>query len=214
MNIRKEGFPFIAIATALFGLVFLTGGLVLRILSLIPVLFVTWFFRDPDRTVPAGKGLVVSPADGEVIEVFQTEEGKVGPCTKVAVFMSVFSVHVNRAPISGTVLEVLYKPGTFHVASLGKKTEANERMITYIASDHGIFRVDQVAGLVARRIICWLNPGDKVIQGEKIGLIRFGSLLECYLPKGYTATCERGQRVHAGSSVIGRRTNETAAKKT
>ena len=81
-----------------------------------------------------------------------------GPCTKVAVFMSVFSVHVNRAPIAGTVLEVLYKPGTFHVASLGKKTEANERMIAYIGNDDGIFRVDQVAGLVARRIICWLTP--------------------------------------------------------
>jgi len=206
MNIRKEGFPFIAIAAALFGLFFLTGRLALRLVGLIPVIFVTWFFRDPDRAVPEGDGIVVSPADGEVIEVFETEEGKVGPCTKVAVFMSVFSVHVNRSPVSGTVIEVLYKPGTFHVASLGKKTEANERMITYIEADHGIFRVDQVAGLVARRIICWLTPGDKVIQGERIGLIRFGSLLECYLPKGYTATCERGQMVQAGSSVIGRRT--------
>ena len=205
MNIRKEGFPFIAIATALFGLFFLTGKLALRLLGLVPVLFVTWFFRDPDRRVPDEKGIVVSPADGKVIEVYQTEDGKVGPCTKVAVFMSVFSVHVNRAPMSGTVLEVLYKPGAFHVASLGKKTEANERMITYIATDDGIFRVDQVAGLIARRIICWLTPGDKVIQGDRIGLIRFGSLLECYLPKGYTATCECGQMVHAGTSVIGRR---------
>jgi phosphatidylserine decarboxylase len=206
MNIRKEGFPFIAIATAMFGLFFLTGKLALRLLGLVPVLFVTWFFRDPDRTVPDRKGIVVSPADGKVIEVYQTEEGKVGRCTKVAVFMSVFSVHVNRAPISGTVLEVLYKPGAFHVASLGKKTEANERMITYIATDDGIFRVDQVAGLIARRIICWLSPGGKVIQGDRIGLIRFGSLLECYLPKGYTATCECGQMVQAGTSVIGRRT--------
>jgi phosphatidylserine decarboxylase len=214
MNIRKEGFPFIAIAAALFGLVFLTGRLTLRILGLVPVLFVTWFFRDPDRTVPEGAGLVVSPADGEVIEVFETEETKVGPCTKVAVFMSIFSVHVNRAPVSGRIMEVLYKPGTFHVASLGRKTEANERMITYIGHDDGIFRVDQVAGLVARRIICWLKAGDKVIQGDKIGLIRFGSLLECYLPKGYTVTCERGQMVHAGSSVIGRRTHEAHEKKT
>ncbi len=206
MNIRKEGFPFIAIATVLSGLFFLTGKLALRFLGLVPVLFVTWFFRDPERTVPDGKGIVVSPADGKVIEVYQTEEGRIGPCTKIAVFMSVFSVHVNRAPISGTVLEVLYKPGAFHVASLGKKTEANERMITYIATDDGIFRVDQVAGLIARRIICWLTPGGKVIQGDRIGLIRFGSLLECYLPKGYTAACECGQMVQAGTSVIGRRT--------
>jgi phosphatidylserine decarboxylase len=214
MNIRKEGFPFIAIAAVMFALFSLTGRLFLRFMGFVPLLFVTWFFRDPERSVPAGEGLVVSPADGEVIEVYETEEAKVGPCTKVAVFMSVFSVHVNRAPISGTVVDVLYKPGTFHVASLGKKTEANERMITYIAKDEGIFRVDQVAGLVARRIICWLKPGDKVDQGERIGLIRFGSLLECYLPKGYNATCERGQMVHAGSSVIGRRTHEADEKKT
>jgi phosphatidylserine decarboxylase len=206
VTIRKEGFPFIAIAAALFGLFFLAGGIVLRILGLIPVLFVTWFFRDPDRTVPAGEGLVVSPADGTILEVSETEESKVGPCTKVAIFMSVFSVHVNRAPVTGTVLDVLYKPGTFHVASLGKKTEANERMIIYLETERGIFRVDQVAGLIARRIICWLTPGTKVEQGEKIGLIRFGSLLECYLPKGYKATCEQGRKVHAGSSIIGRRT--------
>jgi len=214
VNIRKEGFPFIVMASALFGFFFLTGGLVLRILGSLPVLFVTWFFRDPERAVPAGEGLVVSPADGTVLEVFETEESKIGPCTKVAVFMSVFSVHVNRAPISGTVLDVFYKPGTFRVASLGKKTEANERMISYIDSGYGIFRIDQVAGLIARRIISWLVPGKRVEQGEKIGLIRFGSLLECYLPRGYTATCEKGQKVHAGSSVIGRRTHETVEKKT
>ncbi len=214
MKIRKEGFPFIAIASALFGLVFLAGGMVLRVIGLVPVLFVTWFFRDPERTVPAGEGLVVSPADGKVIEISQTDEARVGPCTKVGVFMSVFNVHVNRAPVSGTVLEVLYKPGKFHVASLGKKTEANERVIMYINTENGVFRVDQVAGLIARRIICWLTPGSQAVQGKRIGLIRFGSLLECYLPKGYTAVCQMGQTVHAGSSVIGRRTHETDQQKT
>lgn len=214
MKIRKEGFPFIAITSVMAGLLLLTGGIVLRVVGLLPVMFVTWFFRDPERILPAGEGLVVSPADGKVIEIYETQESRVGPCTKVAVFMSVFSVHVNRAPVSGTVLDVLYKPGKFLVASLGKKTEANERMVTYISTDSGIFRVDQVAGLVARRIICWLTPGRKVTQGERIGLIRFGSLLECYLPKGYTVCCEKGQMVHAGSSVIGRRAHEADQKKT
>lgn len=214
MKIRREGFPFIAMASGLFGLFFLAGGMVLRVIGLVPVLFVTWFFRDPERTVPAGEGLVVSPADGEVIEITETEEDKVGPCTKVAVFMSIFSVHVNRAPVSGTVLDVLYKPGKFYVASLGKKTEANERMIMYINTENGVFRVDQVAGLIARRIICWLTPGSQVVQGKRIGLIRFGSLLECYLPKGYSVVCQKGQMVHAGSSVIGRRTHETDQQKT
>lgn len=211
MNIRKEGYPFIALASAVFGLFFLAGGLLLRAVGLLPVLFVTWFFRDPERTVPQGEGIVVSPADGEVIEVSEVEEEKVGPCTKIAIFMSVFSVHVNRIPVSGTVKDVQYRPGTFHVASLGKKTEANERMIIYIGTNHGLFRVDQVAGLIARRIICWLNPGDKVVQGERFGLIRFGSLLECWLPEGFSAACERGQKVHAGQSVIGRRVHEEKA---
>lgn len=205
MNVRREGYPLIAVAAAVSGLFFLTGGLLLRLVAFVPVIFVTWFFRDPERTVPGGEGIVVSPADGKVIEVSETEEEQVGPCTKVAVFMSVFSVHVNRVPVSGTVRSVQYRPGTFHVASLGRKTEANERMITYLETDHGVFRVDQVAGLVARRIICWLNPGDKAVQGERFGLIRFGSLLECWLPRGFTATCRKGQTVHAGESVIGRR---------
>ncbi len=205
MKIRKEGYPFIAIASAAFGLMFLAGGLLLRLAAIVPVLFVTWFLRDPERTVPQGEGIVVSPADGKVIEVSETAEEKVGPCTKVAIFMSVFSVHVNRVPVSGTVVDVRYRPGTFHVASMGKKTEANERMIIYIETEHGMFRVDQVAGLVARRISCWLNPGDRAVQGERFGLIRFGSLLECWLPKGFTPACERGQTVHAGESVIGRK---------
>jgi len=207
MKIRREGFPFIAAASIIFGLLFLIGGFVLRVIGLAPVLFVTWFFRDPDRQIPMEEGIVVSPADGKVIEVFQTEESRVGSCTKIAVFMSVFSVHVNRAPVTGRVVDVLYKPGAFRVASLGKKTEGNERMITYIAAEDGIFRVDQVAGLIARRIVNWLTPGAMVARGGKIGLIRFGSLLECYLPKGYTSTCEKGQMVHAGSSVIGRRSS-------
>ncbi len=134
------------------GLFFLLGGAVLRVIGLVPVLFVTWFFRDPERTVPAGEGLVVSPADGKVIEVYETTEDRVGPGTKVAVFMSVFNVHVNRIPVSGTVLDVIYKPGAFKVASLGKKTEANERMVIYIQTESGVIRVDQVAGLIARRI--------------------------------------------------------------
>ncbi|HOJ13092.1 MAG TPA: phosphatidylserine decarboxylase [Deltaproteobacteria bacterium] len=205
MRIRREGLPFVAGAAAVLALALVFGGRAARLLAGLPVLFVTWFFRDPERVVPKGEGIVVSPADGEVIEVAETEEEIVGPCTKVAVFMNVFSVHVNRLPVSGRVRETRYRPGTFEVASLGKKTEANERMMVYIDTDHGTFRVDQVAGLVARRISCWLSPGDKAVMGERFGLIRFGSLLECWMPRGYKAVCERGQKVRAGESVIGRR---------
>ncbi len=194
-----------AAAAALLALSLASSAALVRILASLPLLFVTWFFRDPERVAPAGEDMVLSPADGEVIEVCETDEEVVGPCTKVAVFMSLFSVHVNRSPVTGTVRDVRYRPGRFVVASLGRKTEDNERMVIYIDTAHGTFRVDQVAGLVARRIVCWLSPGGKVAAGERFGLIRFGSLLECWMPKGYGALCERGDKVRAGESLIGRR---------
>jgi phosphatidylserine decarboxylase len=206
MNIRKEGYPFIGIAAGVFGILWLTRNTVLRVIGALLVLFVTWFFRDPDRTTPAGEGLVISPADGTVLSVEETEEEKLGPCRKTAIFMSVFSVHVNRAPVAGTVREVIYRPGAFHVASVGKKTQHNERMMIYLDTPAGAFRVDQVAGLIARRIICWLSAGQKVEQGEKIGLIRFGSLVECWMPREFISTCKKGDKVYAGQSIIGRRT--------
>ena len=204
MNIRKEGYPFIGVAALLAALLFRTRVLALRVLGVLPLLFVTWFFRDPDRVPPSGDDLVVSPADGTVLDVVETEEDRVGPCTKVSIFMSVFSVHVNRSPVKATVQEVRYRPGTFHVASMGKKTEDNERMIIYLNTDRGVFRVDQVAGLVARRIVCWLTAGQAVGPGERIGLIRFGSRVECWLPRGFAVTCTRGDKVCAGQTVIGR----------
>jgi len=206
MKIRSEGYPFIGAAGVLLFLSMIVGGAVLRILAALPVLFVAWFFRDPERSTPADKDAVFSPADGKVIEVCDERDPVVGLSTKVAVFMSVLSVHVNRAPVTGTVVDVRYKPGTFHVASLGRKTAANERMSILIETERGMFRVDQVAGLVARRISCWVKPGERVTAGQRIGLIRFGSLLECWMPQGFVPVCERSQMVRAGESPIGRRT--------
>jgi phosphatidylserine decarboxylase len=169
------------------------------------VAFVAWFFRDPERAVPLGDDLVVAPADGTVLDVVSLTEEKVGPCTKVPIFMSVFSVHVNRSPVSGTVVGKRYQKGTFHVASVGKKTDANERMILYIENQDGVYRVDQVAGLVARRIISFVEVGDTVEAGQRIGLIRFGSLLECFMPEGVKAQVSKGEHVSAGLTVIGRK---------
>lgn len=202
MKIRREGFPFI-FGSGLLSLVLARLGL--GIVGLIPVIFVTWFFRDPERKVPAGEGLVISPADGKVLDVVNTEEERVGPCTKVSIFMSVFNVHVNRSPVTGTVIDKRYRSGTFHMANLGKKTDANERMILYIQNEEGTYRVDQVAGLVARRISCMPEKGEKVEAGQRIGLIRFGSLLECYMPQGFEAVVSRGDKVFAGETVIGRK---------
>ena len=201
MNIRKEGFPFIAIAAVM---AFVLSRTRLWLLGLIPVAFVTWFFRDPCRTVPQGKNLILSPADGTVLGIQDLDEEQVGPCRKISIFMSVFNVHVNRAMTSGTVLEKRYRPGKFHMANLGKKTQDNERMIHYIKNDIGVFRVDQVAGLIARRISCWVDAGDMLEAGQKIGLIRFGSLLECYLPQGIEVMVKKGDRTVAGQTVLGR----------
>ena len=201
MLIRKEGLPFIGISALISIILFVTP---LSVLGLIPIIFVTWFFRDPYRTIPSGDGLILSPADGTILEVAGTTEEKVGSCTKVSIFMSIFNVHVNRSPVDGTIIAKHYQPGKFHMANLGKKTEANERMILYIKNDMGIFRLDQVAGLVARRIICWPEVGDQLQVGQKIGLIRFGSLLECYIPDSITVVARQKDRTFAGQYILGR----------
>jgi phosphatidylserine decarboxylase len=202
VKICREGLPFIA-ASGLVSLVLVRLGF--KVLGLAPVAFVTWFFRDPERRAPLGEGLILSPADGKVLQVERTHEERVGPCTKVSIFMSVFNVHVNRSPVTGTVVGKSYRKGTFHMANLGKKTENNERMILHIENEDGIYRVDQVAGLVARRISCTPEVGDRVMAGQRIGLIRFGSLLECWMPETAKAAVERGQSVKACETVIGRR---------
>jgi phosphatidylserine decarboxylase len=201
MLIRKEGAPYIAASGILSLLLVRTR---LKMLGLAPLAFVTWFFRDPPRDIPQGAGLFLSPADGTILDVVETTEEKVGSCTKVAIFMSVFNVHVNRAPVEGVVIEKVYKPGKFHMANVGKKTEANERMTLYIENYLGIFRVDQVAGLVARRIHCWPEKGDTVRQGERIGLIRFGSLLESFIPQEVKVIVSKGDKVYAGQTILGR----------
>jgi phosphatidylserine decarboxylase len=202
VSIRREGYPFI-IGAALVSLVL--AMVAPFVVAMVPVAFVTWFFRDPERSVPLGEDLVLAPADGTVLDVVAMTEEKVGPCTKVPIFMSVFSVHVNRAPVSGKVIAKRYQKGKFHVASVGKKTDANERMIIYIENQDGIYRVDQVAGLVARRILSFVEVGDTVEAGQRIGLIRFGSLLECFMPEGVHAQVSRGEKVSAGTTVIGRK---------
>ncbi len=202
MKIRKEGLPFIFISGLISLLLFLTR---LRIFALAPVMFVVWFFRDPERVVPAGGDTVLSPADGKIIDIAETEDEFVGKCTKVAIFMSVFNVHVNRFPVSGVVVEKRYRPGKFHMAHLGKKTEANERMMLYIKNEDGTYRVDQVAGLIARRISCFPEVGDTVTAGERMGLIRFGSLLECFMPPSMKVVVNKGDTAVAGETVLGRK---------
>ena len=167
-----------------------------------------YFFRDPKRSVPENAGLLVSPADGVVSLIERAvppAELGMGPeaLVRVSVFMSVFNCHVNRAPIAGRITAVAYRPGKFFNASLDKASEENERNAVAIEMQDGRkIAVVQIAGLVARRIMCWKKPGDSVRTGERFGLIRFGSRLDVYLPEGVQPQVALGQTMVAGESVI------------
>ncbi|MGX0901769.1 phosphatidylserine decarboxylase [Roseovarius sp. MBR-79] len=167
-----------------------------------------YFFRDPERVTPARPGLIISPADGIVSLIEQVAPpAELGlpdvPLTRVSVFMSVFNCHVNRAPVEGTVTKIAYRPGKFLNASLDKASEDNERNgIVIEMSDGRLLPVVQIAGLVARRIVCFVREGESVARGGRFGLIRFGSRLDVYLPEGVTPLVRVGQTMVAGESVI------------
>jgi phosphatidylserine decarboxylase len=168
--------------------------------------FIAFFFRDPAREAFAPAGSVLSPADGRVVVVEEVDAPELpgGRALMVSVFMSVFNVHVNRAPISAEVLSVEYKTGAFVNAAHRDASHSNERVEVLFQDPAGkVIKVVQVAGLVARKIECGLIPGEKVQQGRRFGMIRFGSRLDVYLPIGSNVMVSRGQRVKAGISVLG-----------
>ncbi|HMS96948.1 MAG TPA: phosphatidylserine decarboxylase [Tabrizicola sp.] len=177
-----------------------------------------YFFRDPMRAVPENAGLLVSPADGVVSLIERAvppAELGMGPeaLVRVSVFMSVFNCHVNRAPIAGRVAAVAYRPGKFFNASLDKASDENERNALAIEiADGRKIAVVQIAGLVARRIVCWKRPGDGVRTGERFGLIRFGSRLDVYLPEGVQPQVALGQTMIGGESVIAHIGQDTPAR--
>jgi phosphatidylserine decarboxylase len=191
-------------------------------LGWIGVLLTVWcyyFFRDPVRSVPQDPDLILSPADGVVSLI----EPAVPPpelgmepvaLTRVSIFMSVFNCHVNRAPVAGTIAAIAYRPGTFVNASLDKASEDNERNSLAIEmADGRRLAVVQIAGLVARRIMCWAKPGDSIGAGERFGLIRFGSRLDVYLPEGVAPMVTIGQTMIAGETPVARLSNAVAAAK-
>ena len=205
--IAREGWPFIAI--------FAIGTLILFAISgplgwigVILTLWCVYFFRDPDRVTPSRPGLVISPADGVVCYVGKApapadlELGEV-PMLKIGIFMNVFDVHVNRAPVDGRVSRLAYRPGKFFNASLDKASEQNERhgMVIEMADGTKVGSV-QIAGLVARRIVCKTAEGASLRAGERYGLIRFGSRVDVYLPASAASLAVLGQRMTAGETVI------------
>jgi phosphatidylserine decarboxylase len=207
LPIHREGWRFIAIAGALNLLGFAVSGWLG--LVLLPVtIWVVAFFRDPGRTAPAGGRLVLSPADGRLLPIMRAippPELGLGPepRLRLAIFMSVFNVHVNRSPCDGTVTGLAYRPGKFFNASFDKASQYNERMSIRINLDDGSeLAVVQIAGLVARRIVCDLQQGQKLCRGDHFGIIRFGSRLEVYLPDGARVLVKEGQKTVAGETVL------------
>ena len=204
--LAKAGYPFIyasAFITGIFALLELT---VLALLGLMATLFICCFFRDPDRVIPRKQGTVVSPADGKIIKAKTITDGRFieGACLKVSIFMSVFNVHVNRIPHEGEVKKIDYYPGKFFSANLDKASEHNEHNAVFLDLENGrSICMVQIAGLIARRIICEVQAGDRVVRGQRFGMICFGSRVDLYLPGDIDLKVSVGDRVRAGTSVIG-----------
>ena len=204
---HPEGRKFVAIAAAITAGLFLLWD-PLGWIGLGLTVWVYYFFRDPERVTPEQAGVMVSPADGVVsllepaVPPAELELGD-EPMLRVSVFMSVFNCHVNRVPTAGTIAKVAYRPGKFFNASLDKASKDNERNgITVELPDGRKYGVVQIAGLVARRILCWSKEGDYLGRAERFGLIRFGSRLDIYLPEGAVCKVAIGQTMIAGETVI------------
>lgn len=207
--IDRAGIPFIGIAAFATAVFALLGIAVLALSGLLATLFVCYFFRDPDRVTPVLEGGVVSPADGKVIKVERLENTRFveGPCQKISIFMSIFNVHVNRIPFDGQIAKIEYYPGKFFSANLDKASRFNEHNAVYLETGNGqTLCFVQIAGLVARRIICRIQEGDAVFRGQRFGLICFGSRLDVYLPVDAQVTVTVGDVVSAGTSLIGKLT--------
>lgn len=203
--VAAEGWPFILPLAAASALLFVFGWKNAGYFLLALTLFVLFFFRDPERPIPEGEGVVVSPADGRVIvvkDVYETDYLK-SKAKQISIFLSVFNVHVNRAPMAGKVVAVKYNPGRFHIASVDKASTDNEQTAMVISNEKGSILVKQIAGLIARRIVCYAKPGDIVKTGERFGLIRFGSRVDIFLPEDSELNVKVGDRIKGGRDVIG-----------
>jgi phosphatidylserine decarboxylase len=201
--IAREGWPFLAIALAVAALVAVYSA-VWSIPFWIIALFVLQFFRDPPREVPGDAKTVVSPADGRIVAVETVRDPYLGrDAIKVSVFMNVFNVHSNRAPVDGEVKQIWYNAGSFLNAALDKASTENERNALWIRAGAGADVTSvQVAGLIARRILCYAKPGDRLGRGERYGFIRFGSRVDVYLPLNARVRAALGDKVYASSTIL------------
>ena len=206
--IHREGWKFSAISL-LISMLLAISVPQLSLFGFLITFFVLWFFRDPDRNTQNEEGKIISPADGKVCLIDSSippKELNYGndEMLRVCIFMNVFNVHVNRSPIKGKIKKIEYKQGSFFNASLDKASEKNERNSIIISTENGIeVIVVQIAGLIARRILSFVNDGDHLKSGERFGLIRFGSRVDVYLPKTFKSEIKVGDKTIAGETIIG-----------
>lgn len=203
--IAVEGYPFIVLAGFVTMFFALLSWKILAVIAFILTLFITYFFRNPERTLPEDENSVVAPADGVIIFLGpSSEEHVMTEMTKISIFMSVFNVHINRAPISGLIVETFYNRGKFMDVRDERATFENERSGLVLENARGTrIVVVQVAGLIARRIICYLQKGDQAIRGKRYGLIRFGSRLDVYIPTNSDLRVKMGDKTVAGETILG-----------
>jgi len=202
----KEGIPFIGAAVGVTLLAGWLGWVIVAVGAAILTLFVSWFFRNPSRVVPQGPRLVVAPGDGKVISIEEEFEPRFikDRSIRISIFLNVFDVHINRVPCEGVIEDVQYQPGLFLVASKPDATLRNEQNALMIRTVQGVkVLCVQVAGLIARRIVCWVSPRDRAVLGERFGLIRFGSRMDTFLPVGTAIKVAVGDRVKGGETILG-----------
>ncbi len=215
--VHPDGHKFIA-AFAIASLILYWIWTPLGLLGFVLTVWCVYFFRDPARVTPLSDGLVVSPADGKVAaieKVLPSQELDLGsePRTRISIFLSVFDVHITRSPVTGKIVRSLYVPGLFLNAELDKASEENERQCLVLETPEGVrFGVVQIAGLVARRIVTFVNEGHSLGVGERLGLIRFGSRVDLYLPPGREALVAVGQRAVGGETVLADMLSEEGAR--
>ena len=206
LPVAVPGLIFIIGSSVITGLFFYFEWFFLGVPALLLTFFICWFFRDPERFITKDEGAIVSPADGRVIVIEKVTSGEYvdTEALKVSIFMNIFNVHVNRVPSDGIVQEIKYTPGKFFNASFDKASEFNERSALTIKTKAGYtYKVVQIAGLIARRIVCKIEENTFLRRGDRYGMIRFGSRLDLYLPCDTKIIVEKGQKVKAGSSILG-----------
>jgi phosphatidylserine decarboxylase len=205
-RVVRERLPFLIGATLLVVVTAAMGGRLLVWPAGLLALLVFWFFRDPRRTIPAEPKAVVSPADGRVVKILEMEENEFlkAKAVRISIFLNIFNVHVNRVPVTGRIRRLAYRPGKFLAAQSHKASEENEQNTILIETPDGArLLFVQIAGLIARRIVCWIGEGDLVERGQRFGLIRFGSRMDVYLPPSTSLRVRVGDPVKGGETLLG-----------